>query len=75
MNIRLMDGRVVATVNDCACLTHDGPHWLYANDLWRIANQRLYDAGNLQGYLIAEIARLHEKSWYMEREQIEEIIR
>ena len=29
MNAQLQDGSLITLERDCACLTHEGPHWLY----------------------------------------------
>ncbi len=75
MEIRLTDGSIVVAAKDCTCCNHDGPHWLYDNDLWRASNSRLRAAGNIRGFIVEDLARVREKRWYMERNKIEEIIR
>lgn len=75
ITFRLADNSVVAAVKDCECRSHDGPHWLYDNDLWRSSNERLRTAGNIRGFIVADLARVKEKRWHMERENIAEIMR
>lgn len=72
---RLTDGSVVRAVKDCTCHTHDGPHWLYYNDLWRASNEELRAVGNIRGFIVADLARVQEKRREMERQRIDEIIR
>jgi hypothetical protein len=72
---RLIDGSTVVAVKDCTCRDHDGPHWLYYNDLWRASNEQLRAVGNFRGFIVADLARVQEKRWEMERQRIDEIIR
>lgn len=72
---RLTDGSVVRAEKDCTCRTHDGPHWLHDNDYWRASNEQLRADGNIRGFIVADLARVREKRWYMERQHIVEIIR
>lgn len=72
---RLADGSVVVAAKDCTCRDHDGPHWLHDNDMWRASNAQLRAIGNIRGFIVADLARVQEKRWYMEREHIDEIIR
>lgn len=74
---RLTDGSVIEAVKDCDCLDriHEGPHWLYMNDLWRASNERLRVDGNIRGYIFADLPRVREKRFYMERYGIIEILR
>ena len=75
MRFKLADGTIVEAVKDCGCVDHDGPHWLYMDDLWKASNQKLRDAGNVRGFIVAELHRLKEKRFSMERQRIDEIIR
>lgn len=75
MEIRLTDGSTVVAAKDCDCRNHDGPHWLHDNDMWRASNERLRAAGNIRGFIVADLARVREKHWHMERDKIVEIIR
>lgn len=77
MRARLTTGEVVSLEKDCDCLPqfHDGPHWLYNDDLWKARNQRLLDAGNVRGFLQEDIVRLREKAYQLHCRSIEEIIR
>lgn len=66
---------------DCACATHEGPHWLHMDALWRARNrailQRMRDAlaaGNhwdasLAAFAFAreEECRLAEKALHLRR--------
>lgn len=79
MKARLTDGTVIELVKDCGCLTHEGPHWLHMDDMYRRLNQPLRDRA-LAGDLLAvsalateEIARLREKRHQMESRRIVEI--
>lgn len=38
---KLRNGERVLLTQDCDCVDHEGPHWLYANDKWREANKKL----------------------------------
>lgn len=75
VRFRLADGRVVIAERDCVCSNHEGPHWLYENDLRRAANERLRLAGNIRGFITEDLYRIREKRWYMESASIIEIIR
>lgn len=39
LKYRLIDGRIVAAEKDCQCVTHDGPHWVHQDDLWKSRNR------------------------------------
>ena len=73
---RLTTGQIVPLRKDCECITHAGPHWLYADASWRKAN-RLPDSPSmlaLYGHAQEEIARLRELRWAMEREGIAQLL-
>jgi 2C-methyl-D-erythritol 2,4-cyclodiphosphate synthase len=75
MKLKLTDGMTIEAEKDCMCQDHDGPHWLYMNDLWRASNERLRAIGNIRGYIVAEIPRLAEKRHEMTSRGITEILR
>ncbi len=68
-------GKVIELAKDCACVTHDGPHWLHANDAWHAANRKLLDDGNGNGFVAEEAARLEEKIAMMKHHGLHSIIR
>jgi len=70
----LVSGEVVTAGQDCGCRNHNGPHWLYINDLWRKRNQELLNGGNVRGFIVEDLARIREKRWYMETRHIVEIL-
>lgn len=47
MKARLTDGSVVELAKDCDCITHDGPHWLHYDALWRAINQEIKATADL----------------------------
>lgn len=71
---RLEDGSVVEAPQDCECRSHTGPHWLHMDDVRKASSRRLLEAGNAQGHIVEELARLREKRWYMERLHVVEIV-
>ena len=76
IKLKRADGIIVDGEQDCTCVDiHDGPHWIYENDLWKARNQRLLDQGNTRGHIHEEVPRLKEKLWEMERRGIVEILR
>ncbi len=87
MMAKLNDGSVVELPKDCDCITHEGPHWLHANDLWRGRNRSLMDNARdqaadpvrrmlaMQGLAREEMARLAEKGRLFERHGIARLIR
>lgn len=40
MKAQLADGTVIELAKDCDCITHAGPHWLYADALAKAENDR-----------------------------------
>ena len=75
MQFRLKDGSIVDLPKDCSCVTHEGPHWLHADDLYHEANQKLLLAGCASGFAIEEQARLQSKLNRMDAKGIVEILR
>ncbi len=76
MKLRLTDGRIIPAEKDCGCLeaVHAGPHWLYMDDYLRATSNRLLAAGNVRGFIVAEITRLKEKEYQMSIRGVVEII-
>ncbi len=86
MKFELLDGRIVEAKKDCSCSDHEGPHWVYANELWKRRNdelravaldptlepQRRYFA--IQGLAMEERARLVDKLNCMQSAGINRII-
>ena len=73
----LTNGQIVALKKDCDCLTHDGPHWLHANLLWKQRNLRILDSdGQLAGLAFAreEAARLRQLEWEFRQRHIARLI-
>lgn len=75
IQFRLEDGSVVAAAQDCECLNHAGPHWLHMDSVRKASSRRLLEAGNVQGHVVEELARLREKEWQMRQRRVVEIIR
>lgn len=81
MKAKLKNGEIVALEKNCHCMDsiHDGPHWLYSNDLWRQLNQEKMTTATsvLTWAWLAqdEARRLKERGDEMERRGIVEIIR
>lgn len=74
MRAKLVDGTVVILTKDCECITHDGPHWIYADELWARRNRELLEQGNITGFIHEELARLEEKQWHFEKYGIQELL-
>lgn len=65
------DGTRFTLEKDCNCASHDGPHWIYMDRLWRDKNKALLDPagktlsqcyfGTL-GFATEEAARLDAKA-------------
>lgn len=80
------DGHTIELEKDCNCVTHEGPHWLHADELWRQKNRKLLEIANdasielmrrysaLSGHATEEEARLDEKARMMKRHGIAELI-
>lgn len=39
MKARLVTGEIITLPHDCSCRSHEGPHWLYVDDLERKRNE------------------------------------
>jgi hypothetical protein len=65
---------------DCPCTHHDGPHWLYMDELWRERNRAMMQQSvalaerdpltaltGFRGYLTEEWSRLVEKGTHLRR--------
>lgn len=78
---RLVSGEIVVLGKDCDCIIHDGPHWLYMDDVDKRLSQPLRDRAMtgkplaVRAYAQSELRRLGEKRREMERQGIEEIFR
>ncbi len=78
MQAQLKDSSIVDLHKDCSCVTHEGPHWIYADDLNCEANQKLLISGNplcSSGFAIEEQVRLQSKLNIMNAKGIVEILR
>lgn len=76
----LTDGCIVALEQDCACQTHEGPHWLHMNDVERCMNRQTveHNLGNTalwRWYVQAECERLAALARHYARCGIARIIR
>lgn len=75
---RLTSGEVIPLGKDCSCVTHAGPHWLHADQMWKEANKAILAQGQTmlacQGFAVEESARLREKAWQMERLKIAQLL-
>lgn len=43
MHAELTDGTIIELTQDCACLSHTGPHWLHMDELTREKNREALD--------------------------------
>lgn len=78
MQARLKDGSIVDLHKDCSCVTHEGPHWIHADDLYHQANQMLLNVCTRlasAGFAIEEQVRLQRKLQIMNAKGIVEILR
>ena len=74
MRARLTNGEVVTLEKDCTCAAHNGPHWLYLDEMERAEASRATKAQDLFEVIFIEQARLQSKRWNMERQGIVELI-
>ena len=74
MKLRLTDGTIVEAEKDCRCVTHEGPHWIHMDDLWKSMNRDMLQASP-RGFIAEECARLRQKAYDMKFYGIAEIIR
>ncbi len=80
MRARLVDGTIITLEKDCDCLTHDGPHWLHMDRLYKAMNQkhiagdRITDDMCWLAFATTERERLREKAYEMESRHIVEIL-
>jgi len=77
MKAELADGLIVELQKDCDCVTHDGPHWIYMDKLWRMMNQELLNIGTdlaCNGFAKEDLARLQIKEREMQRQGIKRLI-
>lgn len=77
MLLKLKSGETVEAAKDCECNTHNGPHWIHTDRIWKEHNLSLKEKGTelaLRGYIQEEIARLNDKKWQMQAHGIAEIV-
>jgi len=77
MKAELESGEIVTLEKDCECITHNGPHWVYADDLSRRVNIGGAPSTYLGALGVAgeEIARLDEKLRIFKQKGIVRLIR
>lgn len=78
LQARMKDGSIVELSKDCGCITHEGPHWIHADDLYREANKLLSSACTQlasAGFAIEEQVRLQLKLQIMNAKGIVEVLR
>lgn len=78
LQARMKDGSIVELSKDCGCITHEGPHWIHADDLYREANKLLSSACTRlvsAGFAIEEQVRLQSKLQIMNAKGIVEVLR
>lgn len=80
--LELEDGSIVPAIGecDCGCIPelHDGPHWLYENDIWRRRNKSMLEQAtfySLLGFAQEEKLRLDELAKQMKSHNVARIIR
>ena len=64
MKALLTNGTIVTLQKDCECQTHDGPHWLHMDAMYRASNRALLAKGTflaVHGFMIEDSARCKEK--------------
>jgi hypothetical protein len=74
MRARLNNGEVVTLAKDCACPTHEGPHWVYVDERERAKVSRALKAREVFEHIFIEQARLQAKAWHMNHQGIVELI-
>ena len=81
MKAKLESGEVIILEKDCDCVVHEGPHWLYMDDMDKRLNAPLRERAlrgeplAFKAYAEAELRRLGTKRSEMERPNIAEIVR
>lgn len=78
MFLKMDDGRIVDAVKDCECCTHDGPHWLHMDKIWKSKNRVLLEQGTelaTLGFIKEEQARLAQKLYEMKSRGVVEILK
>lgn len=74
MKAKLVSGDIIDLTKDCDCITHDGPHWLHMDSLYKAKNRQYLNLMNWKGYLSEEIIRLQMKEQEMRIRGILEVI-
>lgn len=77
MKAETASGEIVTLQKECACITHNDPHWIYMDRLDRERNRKLLESGTflaLMGMAIEEKTRLAEKRHHFERLGIVRVI-
>lgn len=77
MKAELVNGSIVELPKDCDCLTHDGPHWVHMDRVWRAMNQELLSIGTdlaIRGFVQEDLARLQIKEREMQCQGIKRLI-
>jgi hypothetical protein len=83
MKAELKSGEIVTLEKDCNCVTHNDPHWTYADRVARKLNREMFYAEGktpeqrycaVCGMAIEEPARLQQKIRDMERRGIVRLI-
>ena len=70
----LESGKTIKAEKECTCITHDIPHWLHMDSIWKRQNRKLLEDINPIGFAFEEMHRLNEKIWQMKKRHIEEVI-
>jgi len=77
---KLENGEVVTLEKDCDCVIHEGPHWLYMDDMDKKLNAPLRERAMrgeplaFKAFAEAELRRLGAKRSEMERRSITAIL-
>ena len=74
MKAKNTSGEIIDLPKDCDCLSHDGPHWIHFDALWKQSNEQVREKGNTTGFAVEEGARLRQMIWEMEKRGIDEVL-
>ena len=83
----LESGETVVLLKDCDCVTHDGPHWVHADEAWREANRNMFARAQstgtpadlahyaCHGFAVEELARLTSLEHSLRHRRIARLVR
>lgn len=73
MKAELENGEIITLEKDCDCITHEGPHWVHLDRIYKEKNQIILSRGgrySVEAFCQEECARLDEKERQMKQRGI-----